>query len=75
MRVNQTTTLGMFRGKLGEKNPPQYVRGKSSNKPKDPSLVPAPSLNIWDRPQYVPVPSANNRPGSDGHMAYKSRGV
>ena len=42
--------------------------------PRDPSLVPAPALSIWEQPVYKSAPAEYVRPGADDHLKFKSRG-
>ncbi len=74
MRVNPLVKLGTIPYKLGDKNPAQYVKGKVVITPKNPDLVPSPSMNVWERPMYDPKPSTNFRLGADDHKIHRSRG-
>jgi hypothetical protein len=72
MRVNKETTLGSFANSTGNKEQKKYRTGFVPL-PKDPDAVPAPAMNLWERPVYV---STNDyvRPGANDHQRIKSKG-
>jgi len=72
MRVNREATLGSFNNTTGDKEQKKYRTGFVPV-PKDPDAVPAPAMNLWERPVYV---STNDyvRPGANDHQRIKSKG-
>ena len=44
------------------------------HQPRDPSVVPAPALNIWKQPVYTLPKFETPRPGANNFLAVKSRG-
>ena len=76
MRVNKEVGLGTFATTLGDVGSRKRDRPSSVYVPveRDPSLVPAPAINIWNQPTYKPAPAAYMRPGADDHLKFKSIG-
>ena len=42
--------------------------------PRDPDVVPAPAINIWEQPVYKLPGFSTPRPGADDHLKFKSVG-
>lgn len=76
MRVNKPVGLGTFANTLGDVAAKKKHRPSSVYVPakRDPDLVPAPALSIWERDSYVPQNLTPMRPGADDFLRYKSRG-
>jgi len=72
MRINKETTLGAFANTTGIKENKKYRTGFVPLL-KDPDAVPAPEMNLWERPVYV---TSNDyvRPGANDHQRIKSKG-
>lgn len=76
MRVNKEVSLGAFANTLGDLASKKKHRPSSVYVPveRDPSLVPAPAISIWNQPTYKPAPAEYVRPGANDHLKFKSRG-
>ena len=76
MRVNKEVSLGAFANTLGDLASKKKHRPSSVYVPteRDPSLVPAPAISIWNQPTYKPAPAEYVRLGADDHLKFKSVG-
>ena len=72
-RVNPHATLQSFANTIGDK---AHAKERRGFKPtvKDPDLVPAPALSVWQQPVYVAEKVQPMRPGADDHLKFKSAG-
>ena len=75
MRQNPTSQLAAVPNKLGDKNSSRYVRGGYTPRQRDDHEALPPSINIWQKPVYVPENMAPIRSGANDFLNYKSRGV
>ena len=76
MRVNKPVGLGSFANTLGDVAAKKRHRPSSVYVPakRDPELVPAPTINIWEQPVYKSPAPAYVRTGADDFLRCKSRG-
>ena len=76
MRVNKEVSLGAFANTLGDLASKKKHRPSSVYVPveRDPNLVPAPALSVWQQPVYVVEKVQPMRPGADDHLKFKSVG-
>ena len=76
MRVNKEVSLGAFANTLGDLASKKKHRPSSVYVPteRDPSLVPAPALSVWQQPVYVAEKVQPMRPGADDHLKFTSVG-
>ena len=76
MRVNKEVGLGTFATSLGDVAQRKRNRPSSVYVPveRDPDLVPAPALSVWQQPVYVAEKVQPMRPGADDHLKFKSAG-
>jgi hypothetical protein len=72
MRVNREATLSSFNNSTGDKEQKKYRTGFVPL-PKDPDAVPAPAMNLWERPVYKSQ-EGYVRPGANDFLSIKSRG-
>lgn len=72
LRVNKEATLGSFNNTTGDKEHKKYRTGFVAT-PKDPDVVAAPAMNLWERPVYKPQ-EGYVRPGANDFLSVKSRG-
>ena len=77
LKENKTTGLGTFAPTLGDVAQKKKDRAPSVFVPskRDPEAVPAPAINIWKQPVYVPEKQGYQRPGAEDFLKYKSRGL
>jgi len=73
MKVNKSVGLGTFAQTAGDRGLSKVRRGYVPVE-RDPSLVPAPTISIWNQPTYKPAPAEYVRPGADDHLKFKSVG-
>ena len=73
MKINKSVGLGTFAQTAGDRGLSKVRRGYVPIE-RDPSLVPAPALSIWERDSYVPKNLTPMRPGADDHLKFKSVG-
>ena len=76
MRVNKPVGLGTFANTLGDVAAKKRHRPSSVYVPakRDPDLVPAPALSIWERDSYVPQNLTPMRSGANDFLRCKSKG-
>ena len=72
-RVNSPSTLSSFNNRTGDKEQVKYRTGFIPSA-KDANAVPAPAMNLWEYPVYVPPKNEYVRPGADDHLKFKSVG-
>ena len=73
MRVNPHATLESFTNTVGNKAHSKQRTGYVPSY-RDPDAVPAPALNIWKQPVYVPENNHPARSGADDFLRVQSRG-
>ena len=76
MRVNKPVGLGTFANTLGDVAAKKRHRPSSVYVPakRDPELVPAPAISLWEQPVYKPERMEPVRRGADDFLRCKSRG-
>ena len=72
LRVNREASLGAFNNSTGDKEQKKYRTGFVPL-PKDPDVVAAPAMNLWERPVYK-LQEGYVRPGANDFLSVKSRG-
>jgi hypothetical protein len=73
MKINKSVGLGTFAQTAGDRGLSKVRRGYVPTE-RDPSLVPAPAMNLWEYPVYVSPKNEYVRPGADDHLKFKSVG-
>ena len=74
-RVNGHATLGALPSKLGDKNPPRYVRGEPLLMERTEDMAAPRTFNhMKDGLVYVPEKNEPVRPGATDAMKIQSRG-